>query len=87
MNSLTYRGISRDHAVILSRSPKVNISGRARLQRRGMATYSKKSTTTWGKLIKRQPTMQVLAIQEPEDPKTSESEAEIGGKMSKELRH
>ena len=31
--------------------------------------------------------MQVLAIQEPEDPKTIESEAEIGGKMSKELRH
>ena len=55
MNSLTYRGISRDHALILSRSPKVNMSGRAR-----------------------QP--------KPEDPKTSESEAEIGGKMSKELR-
>ena len=50
-----------------------------------MATYTKKSTTTKGKLIKRQPTKQLLAIQELKDPKTSENEAEIGGKMSKEL--
>ena len=84
MNSLTYWGISRDHA--LSRSPAVNMSGQARQPRREMATYSRKSTTTRGKLLKRQPTKYVLVIQEAEDPKTRESEAEIGGKMSKELR-
>ena len=47
-----------------------------------MATYSRKSTTTRGKLLKRQTTKYV---EEAEDPKTSESEAGIGGKMSKEL--
>ena len=76
--------ISRDHA--LSRLPPANMSGQARQPRQGMATHSRKSATTSGKLIKRQPTKYVLAIQEPEDPKSSESEAKIGGKMSKELR-
>ena len=62
------------------------MSGKARQPRRGRATYSRKYTTIKGKLLKRQPTKYVLAIQEPEDHKTSESEAEIGVKMSKELR-
>ena len=62
------------------------MSGRARQPRRGMATHSSKTATTRVKLLKRQPTKQVLGIQELEDPKKSESEAEIGGKMSKELR-
>ena len=62
------------------------MSGQARPPRQGIVTYPRKSTTARLKLLKRQLTKQVLAIQEPEDPKTSESEDENAGKMRKELR-
>ena len=84
MNSLTYRGISRDRT-LLSRLPPVNMCTRGMQPRRGMAAYSRKYASNRGKRVKRQLTKEVLPIQEPEDPKTRETAAGIGPKMSKEL--
>ena len=83
MNSLIYCGTSRDRA--LSWSPPVNMFAQGRQPRQGMATYSRKSASNSKKRVKRQLTNDVLPIQEPKDPKTSETDAEIGPKRIKKL--